>query len=162
MFLCRNMCDPYQGDPRQDLQQRYQVVSIPQVFVQVCDVLPHLRNKKAGTGGREEKEETKEEKVNTPLQSSLCWLNTVDICQTACPTASGAGDSGCRGDREEAPAVWPLVCVAMTLPLEWLYWTGVKGLGCHLEATAADSDSAAGSASVLLWFESGMHDGADE
>lgn len=130
MFLCRHICEgenPYQGDPREDLQQRYQVVSIPQVFVQVCDVLPHLGNKKAGWGGREEKEETKEEKVNTPLQSSLCWLNTVDICQTACPTAGGAGDSGCRGDREEAPAVWPLVCVAMTLPLEWLYWRGWKG-----------------------------------
>lgn len=32
----------YQGDSREDLQQGNQVVSIPQVLVQVCDVLPHL------------------------------------------------------------------------------------------------------------------------
>lgn len=45
--------NPYQGDSREDLQQGDQVVSIPQVFIQVCDVLPHLRKEE------EEKERKK-------------------------------------------------------------------------------------------------------
>lgn len=61
MSLCRRVCvcerdeNPYQGDSREDLQQGNQVVSIPQVLIQVCDVLPHLREE-VGEGARRGKE----------------------------------------------------------------------------------------------------------
>lgn len=79
MCLCRCVCvreiNPYQGDSREDLQQGNQVVSIPQVLVQVCDVLPHLmeeagKGMRRGEEGRGEKQN--EKKVNSTLQSSLC------------------------------------------------------------------------------------------
>lgn len=52
--------NPYQGDSREDLQQGNQVVSIPQVLIQVCDVLPHLTKEiEKGKEGEEGKETQK-------------------------------------------------------------------------------------------------------
>ena len=51
VHVCANVCASlcvcvsYQGDSREDLQQGDEVVSISQVFIQVCDVLPHLRKR---------------------------------------------------------------------------------------------------------------------
>lgn len=58
--------NPYQVDPWEDLQQRYQVVSIPQVFIQVCDVLPHLEIKE----GRQEEPVSSQTPV-IPLLTSV-------------------------------------------------------------------------------------------
>lgn len=49
-YVLGRYINPYQGDSREDLQQGYEVVPIPQVLVQVCDVLPHLGKE----GGKEE------------------------------------------------------------------------------------------------------------
>lgn len=42
VWVCESDQYSYQGNSREDLEQGDQVVSIPQVLIQVCDVLPHL------------------------------------------------------------------------------------------------------------------------
>lgn len=37
------VCDAYQGDARENLQQGDEVVPISQVLIEVSDVLPHLQ-----------------------------------------------------------------------------------------------------------------------
>lgn len=103
---------PYQGDSREDFQQGNQVVSISQVLIQVCDVLPHLRERQGCKGRREgagtDRKWTGRRKKREKEKKKLilhCSHPSVDICQADCPTADRPGDSGCLANRDEAPAV---------------------------------------------------------
>lgn len=75
-------------------------------------------------------------KVNSTLQSSLCWLNTVDICQADCPAARPEGWWQRLPRRQRrSTSCDPLVSVGMTSPPQWVQWGG----GSSPVATPADT-----------------------
>lgn len=91
-----------------------------------------------GEGGKKRKRQRKRKLIpysNHPSVDSTL-LTSVRLLA---PQPAGLVTAVAEATQKKRIAVWPLVCVAMTLLLELLYWTGVKGLGCHLEATVADT-----------------------
>lgn len=136
---------PYQGDSREDFQQGNQVVSISQVLIQVCDVLPHLRERQgckgrregAGTDrkwtGRRKKREKEKKKVNFTLQSSLCWHLSGRL-----PHSWQAWWQRLPGQQR-----WSTSC-ALLSPLPWCCLEINQGGSGSSLLAVTDSDSASG------------------
>lgn len=157
---------PYQGDSREDFQQGNQVVSISQVLIQICDVLPHLRERQGCKGRREgagtdrkwtgrRKKREKEKKVNFTLQSSLCWHLSGRL-----PHSWQAWWQRLPGQQR-----WSTSC-ALLSPLPWCCLEiNQGGSGSSLLAVTDTVTQRAGraerSASVAVLCESGTLGGTD-
>ena len=117
--------NPYQGDTGQDLQQGNEVVSIPQVLVEVGDVLPHLRREEGRKqGGRKRRGERMRRGVERERETDRKLIphsnhpsvdsTLLTSARTMTPRLTGLVTAVARATETEH-RLWLLDSVAMTM-----------------------------------------------
>lgn len=146
---------PYQGDSREDFQQGNQVVSISQVLIQVCDVLPHLRERQgckgrregAGTdrkwtGRRKKREKEKKKKLILHCSHPSVDSTLLTSVRPIAPQLTGLV-TAVAWPTEMKHQLCPLVSVAMMLPWNKPGWQRVITAGGHWHSDSASGPSRA-------------------